>query len=78
MARIKFLLLTPWFLAMLLTAIIIFFLPEMFGRYRIRILESGNLPQQELYSIRYADLDHDGNSERVAVMFNSDSMAAFQ
>ena len=77
-ARIKSVFLSPWFLALVFTSITLLFLPEMFGKYRIRILESGNLPQQELYSIRYADLDHDGNSERVAVMFNSDSMAAFQ
>ena len=77
-SHFKSFLLTPWFLAALLAAIAIILLPDMFDKFRINIVEAGKHPFQSNYWVKYDDLDHDGNSEKVVIHYSTDSLSAIQ
>lgn len=77
--RLTYFLLRPWFLAMILSIIVILLLPDMFDKFRIEIVETNRYdPLSELIFQRHVDLDHDGNTELLSSFYSTDSMSAVQ
>jgi len=72
--RIYFL--KPYFFAFVLSIIVIVFLPEIFNKYEIRIVDSGKLGSTTNTRVYCYDLDHDGFSEKV-YSFESEGKHSF-
>lgn len=65
MRKIKTLLLKPWFVALILTAIVIAFLPNVFNKYKVEVIDSGTLEQNNNAHVQCHDLNNDGYSEKI-------------
>jgi len=68
---------SPYFIALVITVIIIFFLPDLFSKYKATIIEEGEiLNTTEI--IYYNDLNGDGNCEKICSFISSDNCHAIQ
>nr|NQU89934.1 hypothetical protein [Bacteroidota bacterium] len=65
MKILKTLILNAWFLALLLSIVVIVLLPDLFDKYQIEVVDSGRLPDIKNSKVYCQDLDHDGFSEKV-------------
>ena len=63
--KLKIILLNSWFQALLLTIIIVIFLPDFSSKYQIRVVDSGMIESGNDPNIYTCDLNHDGYSEKV-------------
>ena len=62
--EIRNILYSPYFLALLLTIIVILFLPDMFSKYKVEQIKRGKTDNIDEIDYYY-DLDGDGNSEKI-------------
>lgn len=65
MNRINKILLSPFFLSLVLCLIIIPFLPFRFSKYAAHVVEHGTIARSLRTAVFYQDLDSDGNSDRI-------------
>lgn len=73
----KYFLYSPYFLAFIISIIIILFLPDLFSKYKIEVITKGKtVNDNEIIS--YDDLDFDGNSERICTFSNTQKHFCFQ
>lgn len=64
--QLKNFFLKSYFLALVLSVVVIAFLPNLFNKYKIELVDSGMINEIEKKSTIYSyDLDHDGFSEKV-------------
>ncbi|MCB0806889.1 MAG: hypothetical protein KDC05_13915, partial [Bacteroidales bacterium] len=68
---------SPYFLASIICLIIIFFLPDLSGKYKVKLLENGTVfhPNQINY---FQDLDFDGYSEKITSFTNGENVHCIQ
>jgi len=74
MIKLTNILQSPFFLALIVTLIIIPFLPEIFDKYKTKLVDSDLLypPNSNMKrGIYYNDFDHDGNSEKIRCQFGT-------
>ena len=62
--RIKTLLYSPYFLALLFAIVVIVLLPNIFSKYKIESVKQGKSKHSDEI-VYYFDLDGDGNSEKI-------------
>ena len=68
---------SPYSLSVIFCLIIIYFLPDLFSKYKAKIIEKGET--RELKEIiYYDDLNGDGNSEKICSFISSDNHHAIQ
>lgn len=74
--RIVSILLHPYIIALYITAVIIYFLPNYFSKYKIdtEIIENLNINNSKLY---YFDLDSDGKKEKIIAQTNTLGNASY-
>ncbi|MCD4696602.1 MAG: histidine kinase [Bacteroidales bacterium] len=60
----KNILYSPYFLAFILSFIIVLFLPDLFLKYKVEVVNKGQTKHKDEI-IYYSDLDGDGNSEKI-------------
>lgn len=68
-------LLSPYFLALVITLLIILILPDMFSRYKSELVRSGFINKSKGFEF-WADIDRDGNSERLILFNNTEGKAS--
>jgi len=69
--------LSPWFLALPVTLLIILLLPDVFRKYRLEIVDYG--PTHKPNSLElYLDLNGDGNSEQIVYFENTEGKASLK
>ena len=66
---------SPYFLALPVVIIFILLLPDIFDRYHGEILKSGLIHKKDGFEY-YADLNGDGNSERIVLFNNTEGKAS--
>lgn len=66
--------LSPWLIALIVSGLIIFFLPDFFHKYRSSLIRSGFIDKKGGFEY-YPDLDDDGTSERVILFNNTEALA---
>lgn len=57
--------LKSWFIALVLSVVVIISLPQIFDKYKIEVLDSGQLESKLNTRVYCHDLDHDGYSEKI-------------
>ncbi|HNZ68692.1 MAG: histidine kinase [Prolixibacteraceae bacterium] len=75
---VKRVLLSVWFLGLLLALPVIFQLPEFFAKYKIRQVLQETTAQPEDYRIYFRDLNNDGKRQKVYSFRNQAGQLAFQ
>jgi len=68
---------TTYFLALPVTLLFIFLLPASFSKYRSEITKSGIIDKKDGFEY-YADLDGDGNSQRIVLFNNTEGKASIK
>jgi len=63
--------LSPWFIAMPVTFLLIFLLPDIFRKYTSEIVENRPSHKKDGFDY-YADLNGDGNSELIVLFDNTE------
>ena len=56
---------SSYFIAFILTIIVLGFLPDLFDKYKIEIAEKGDIESLDNFRIYCSDLNSDGNSEKI-------------
>lgn len=69
-AKIKSVILKSYFLSLITALIIIVFLPSMFSKYEIKLVEKGKIRPTLDAIVYHSDIDNDGNSERIVSFSN--------
>ena len=77
LSYLKKLLYSPYLLSLILSLIIIFFLPDLFSKYKATIIEKGETRYQKEI-IYYDDLNGDGNSEIICSFISADNRHTIQ
>jgi len=68
---------SPYFISLVMTLVIIAFLPPLFSKYKIRILGTGKTTETKKIIV-YNDLNGDGNSEEIHSFISSQKQHALQ
>jgi two-component sensor histidine kinase len=68
---------SPYILTLPGTLLFIFLLPDIFNRYRVEIIKSGLIDKKDGFEY-YADLNGDGNSERIVLFNNTEGKASIK
>lgn len=68
-------LLSPYFLALVITLLIIVILPDIFSRYKSELIRSGFINKSKGFEF-WVDIDRDGNSERLILFNNTEGKAS--
>lgn len=76
--RLKFFYLKSYSIATFISIVIIVFLPPMFNKYEIKIVEKGLIQPTLDAKVYHADIDMDGNSEQVVSYTNEVGNHAIQ
>jgi len=77
LARIQSILLSSWFIALIISVVIIIFLPPIFDHYKIEILESGSFSASSS-TIFFSDLNNDHFAERIMTYKDPSGISAIQ
>ncbi|MEI7980922.1 MAG: hypothetical protein WCI71_04675 [Bacteroidota bacterium] len=75
--KLRVIFLSPFLLALPVTLLIIFLLPGIFNRYRLEIIRNGLIDKRDGIE-HYADIDQDGNSERLVLFNNTEGNASIK
>jgi len=67
--------LSPWFIALPVALVVIFFLPDVFRKYTLEIVKNGSVHKPGGIEF-FDDLDGDGNSEQIVLFNDSEGKAA--
>ncbi len=76
--KLKHVLLKPWFLALPVTLLVIFLMPDIFSKYKIELVEKVPQDGQRKLRTHLYDIDHDGYSEKVSSLLDQDGFLALQ
>ncbi|MCF8230530.1 MAG: histidine kinase [Bacteroidales bacterium] len=76
--KLKNIFLKSWFLALTVTLLVIFLLPDIFNKYKIELFEKGSLGGESRLRAHLFDIDHDGYSERIHSLLDPDGFLALQ
>lgn len=76
--KFKSILLSSWFLALIIAAPIIFLIPDIFDKYEIRIVDSGLITGEYNLCMYHYDLDNDGYSEQIKSFRNYNNTHGIQ
>ncbi|MDD4554039.1 MAG: histidine kinase [Bacteroidales bacterium] len=69
--------LSPWFIALPVTVLIILFLPDIFRKYSVEVVDSGATHKPNALEL-YQDLNGDGNSEQIVYFDNTEGKASLK
>ena len=76
--KLKHILLKPWFLALPVSLLVIFLLPDMFSKYKIEQVKKVPLEGQIRMKTHLYDIDKDGYSEMINSLLDQDGFLAIQ
>lgn len=76
--KLKHILLKPWFLALPVTLLVIFLMPDIFSKYKIELVEKVPQDGQRKLRTHLYDIDHDGYSEKANSLLDQDGFLALQ
>lgn len=68
---------SPFFVALPVALLVVFLLPDLFPRYKVRLSESGHIDKPGGFEY-YDDLDDDGTSERIILFNNTEGKASLK
>lgn len=77
MKKLKQILQSPFFLALVITLIVVLLMPQQFNKYELVVYENGPLKVRYNTRVYINDLDNDGNSEQV-YSYYMDGFHSFQ
>ena len=77
MKRLRSFLKSPFFLALPVSILFIFFLPDIFQKYKAEIVEKGIIHKKDGFEY-FADLNGDGASEQIVLFNNTEGKASIK